>query len=111
MPVAENTERPAAQPPSEAQTPAGRLAAEAALLEEAQRALDARRPGAALDLIGRAERAFGESPLTQERNALEVESLWNLGRKAEARARAEQFLQRFPRSPHVVRIRSFSHVD
>jgi len=75
-----------------------RVAGARALLRSgnARAALDA------LDALGRDE---PNGLLVQEREALVVETLAALGRRAAARARADAFLARYPRSPHAAAVR------
>ena len=53
-------------------------------------------PAAALADADRAEARFGESPFAEERRALAIQALVDLGRVGDARARAYQFLDRYP---------------
>jgi hypothetical protein len=76
---------------------------ELALLARAQRAL-ATEPALALQLAAAHERQFSASQLAQEREVIEVQALVQLGRRAEAQARAEAFRRRFPHSAHARRI-------
>lgn len=78
-------------------------ARDAQLLQEA-RSLMARSPARALSLTRNHELHFPSSPLTEERQALQIEALTRLGRMAEARAALEGFRTRFPRSIHARRL-------
>jgi hypothetical protein len=78
-------------------------ARDAQLLQEA-RSLMARSPARALSLTRNHELHFPSSPLTEERQALQIEALTRLGRTAEARAALEGFRTRFPRSIHARRL-------
>jgi len=75
-----------------------RLAAESALLDRAQSALENARAAEALVLTRQHERAFAGGKLAQEREALAVRALVDLGRGAAARRRAARFHVLFPRS-------------
>jgi type IV secretory pathway VirB10-like protein len=78
-------------------------ARDAQLLQEA-RSLMARSPARALSLTRNHELHFPSSPLTEERQALQIEALTRLGRTAEARVALEGFRTRFPRSIHARRL-------
>lgn len=78
---------------------------EAHLLGRAQDALGGD-PGRALALAGEHARRFPGGALAQERELIAVDALVRAGRPAEARERAERFLQAFPRSAHRRRIES-----
>jgi outer membrane protein assembly factor BamD (BamD/ComL family) len=71
-----------------------------------QRAQDALRsnPATALALTAEHARRFPRSTLYQEREMITIEALTRSGRKAQARARAERFVQQFPRSPNRRRL-------
>jgi hypothetical protein len=56
---------------------------------------------AALLVLDEARQDFPNGELTQEREALAIESLRVLGNLGEARRRAEAFLARYPESPHA----------
>ncbi len=89
-------ERPREAPPVESESQ--RVAGARAWL----RAGDANR---ALETLGALERDEPNGLLIQEREALTVEALAALGRRDAARARADAFLVRYPRSPHVLAVR------
>jgi hypothetical protein len=105
--AAEVPDAPPPAPPKPKPNSSASLAAEAALLEEAQRALDSKDAARARALIAQARREFGNGQLEQERDALEVEALWLQGDKVAARRAAETFLKAFAASPHSARMRSF----
>jgi hypothetical protein len=73
-------------------------AAELGLLQQARAAVAAGRFSAALDSIAEHERRFPAGRLREERDALRVKSLAGLGRGEDARAAAERFRGRYPRS-------------
>lgn len=84
---------PAPAPPSEDE--------ELAQLQEAMAAPTA---DASLALLQRHAQRFPNSTLTQEREVLTVKALMKLERVDEARTRAAQFKERWPTSPHLLRI-------
>lgn len=99
-------EEPIARPPQRADPrPAFETDpdAELALIRSAQSALRTS-PSRALEIAAEHERRFGEGTLTQEREVVAIEALANIGRTDEARARAERFHQRWPRSAYRRRI-------
>ncbi len=61
--------------------------------------------GAALTLLDALARDEPNGLLVQEREALLVETLAALGRRDSARAHADAFLARYPRSPHTAAVR------
>jgi hypothetical protein len=75
-----------------------------ALVREALRRGDA--PGAAA-LLDQLQRQFPEAGLAQEREALAIETLARLGRRAEARTRAAAFLNAWPTSVYAQTVRSY----
>jgi outer membrane protein assembly factor BamD (BamD/ComL family) len=78
-------------------------AAETKLLERAQIALRSQ-PAEALVLCNDHVRRFPAGTLTQEREVIAVEALVKLGRRDEARSRADRFEARFPGSSHTRRL-------
>ncbi len=74
-----------------------RLAEEVALLSRAEKALQAGKPGLALEALNEHERQFGSGLLKEERIAARVQALCALGRTAEANA---QLAQLSPKSLH-----------
>jgi RNA polymerase sigma-70 factor (ECF subfamily) len=84
---------------------AGTVSEEMRLLGAAQRELSARRGDEALRLLEEHARKFPEGALGEERLAVRVLALCDLGRVAEARQATRDFLSRFPVSPLVPRIR------
>ncbi len=77
---------------------------EARLVGLAREMLARRDPSTALVMLNEAERRYPAGILLQEREALRISTLSDLGRKAEAAARAEAFLRAFPNSPHAARV-------
>ncbi|MBX3269039.1 MAG: hypothetical protein KF729_02190 [Sandaracinaceae bacterium] len=79
----------------------------AAELDVLRRSQDALRtdPSGALALAREHERRFGPAAtLAQEREVVAIDALVRLGRSADARARADAFRARWPRSAHLRRI-------
>jgi hypothetical protein len=103
VPAPERTERvpPPHAPEVRAATPA--RAVEFALIQRAQDALPSD-PSRALAIADEHARTFPNGQLVQEREVMAVEALARLGRKAEARERANAALARFPRTPYVPRL-------
>ncbi|MEJ7601708.1 MAG: hypothetical protein WKG01_27650 [Kofleriaceae bacterium] len=85
---------------------ARRLAAEVAVLDRARAALKGRDPAAALTVLDEHRREFAEGALVAEAEVVRLEALIQAGRKADARDQARSFLERFPSSPLVRRVRS-----
>ncbi len=77
--------------------------AEVKLLERAQDALRSQ-PAEALALCNDHAKRFPSGMLVQEREMIAIEALSKLGRKDEARARADRFKARFPGSSHTRRL-------
>ncbi|MBI5534176.1 MAG: hypothetical protein HY898_15745 [Deltaproteobacteria bacterium] len=69
------------------------------------RAALGRSPEEALRMADKGHREFARGMLYQEREALAIRALVRLGRAAQARARTEQFVARFPRSPYSEQLR------
>ncbi len=74
------------------------LAAERAVLEVARNAVGRGQGAAALAALERHAAEFPRGRLAEEREALWIQALQIAGRSAEARARAERFRARFPKS-------------
>ncbi len=74
------------------------LARELVLLKRARSAVSAGNQAAALTAIGEHAQQFPSGRLREEREALRVTALWNMGRRAEAQRAAARFVQQFPRS-------------
>ncbi len=90
---------PRAPVPSAPARPAASESAEIDLLDRAQDALRSR-PADTLALCDKHERDFANGRFTQEREALAIEALLYLGRRAEAERRWSEFQQRYPTSNH-----------
>lgn len=80
------------------------LTAEIELLARVNVAVNAGDGKRALDLLGEYDRRFGAGILAEERVAGSVLALCAAGRAREARATAERFQRRWPRSPLLGRI-------
>jgi hypothetical protein len=74
------------------------------LLGAAQSALAAD-PNRALQLTAEHRRQFPSGAFTQEREVIEIDALYRLGRKAEAERRATQFIARNPGSSYARRVK------
>jgi hypothetical protein len=95
----------AAAPPAEAPADvASRLREEAALVQRAERLLDAD-PGAALRLVDERRRRFPTGALDQEAEVVAIDALLRLGRRADAAARARTFEAAHAGSLHARRIK------
>jgi hypothetical protein len=79
-------------------SPISTLAQERALLDTARADAARGEPAFALEQVARHARQFPQGRLSEEREALAVRALLALGRKGEARARAEAFRGAYPRS-------------
>lgn len=76
------------------------------LLRDARAFERAGNPGQALRILNELDRLFAHGALLQEREILRIQSLSATGSGAAAKARAEQFLKRYPASPYVAHVRS-----
>jgi hypothetical protein len=83
---------------------------EVAQLGEIKASLDSD-PARALRLAELGNREFRHGALAQEREALAVLALWNLGRRGEASKRERVFLARYPQSPLRERLQAALHSD
>jgi hypothetical protein len=94
-------------PPAERIAPAASAdpQAELALLQRAQASLD-RDASGALALAERHARDYPHGLFTQEREILAIEALLKLRQRPAALARATEFAQRYPNSPHARRVRA-----
>jgi hypothetical protein len=61
-------------------------------------------PAQATTLAEEGERRFPDSPFAEERGALAIDALINQQRIGAARARAEDFLARYPNGPYSVHV-------
>lgn len=80
---------------------------DARLLQEARSAV-ATNPARALTLTRDHELHFPTSALTEERQALRIEALARLGRRAEAERELQAFAARFPRSIYTRRLQALT---
>ena len=78
---------------------------ELVLLERSRAALD-RDPALAFAEVQAHERAYPQGVFAQEREVLAIEALLKLRRRGLALARAARFMQRYPESSHVRRVRA-----
>ena len=110
-PAPEAQDQPAARvapvgPSGEAlEQPAG-SSQELALIQSATRALHRGAPARALGVLGEHARRFPSGVLAEERRALRVLSLCELGRTSEGVRERDRFLARHPRSPLAERVRA-----
>jgi hypothetical protein len=91
--------------------PASRVAPDDALRREVAamarlRALAATDPSAAVRLSRQIAGEFPDGMLGEERDALAVVALARAGRGDEARASAARYVRRYPRGPHLARVRA-----
>lgn len=84
--------------PSASTRPVDTLSDERALVEGARTALLRGRPSDALELARKHEARFVNGELAEDRDFMIASALHDLGRVAEARAQARQFLARYPKS-------------
>lgn len=78
--------------------------AEASLLESAMAALKSGAWARALALCERHAREAPDGVLVQEREVIAIEALVRLGRRGDAKARAEKFKAKFPTSTHLLKV-------
>ena len=93
-----------ARPPASAAPGAG-LAEEVALLDRARRAIRAGDAAGALALLDGYRTSFPRGLLAPEASVLRIDALMATGQRARAQAESRSFLQKFPGSPHAVRLR------
>ncbi len=99
--------KPASEPTEAPVAPSNpTLAAEVDLLTEVQSQLRNGRPSAALESLYRDDGRFVQSPLRPDLDAVRIFTLCELGRVEEALRATDVFLQRYPGSPLVQRVRS-----
>jgi hypothetical protein len=82
-----------------------RLSAEVAALDAVRTALAIGAPEQALRGIDAYRREFPQGELTPDAHVLEVEALAAKGDRAATRRESERFLARYPKDPHVTRVR------
>jgi hypothetical protein len=98
----------AAFPVLEASLGAGQLEEEARMLARARAELLRSEFTAAFATLEASRLRFSSPELYQEREALTIELLYRSGERRAAAERGGAFLERFPDSPHVARVRGFS---
>lgn len=96
---------PTRTPPS-AQLPRSTLVDERVLLDRARRQLASGEPARALVFLEQHAQRFGRGELTEEREAMRINVLVQLGRKDEAKSGGEAFAERFPNSIMGASVRS-----
>lgn len=79
------------------------------LLQSAMSAAQSGRSADALAAVDSHVRAFPKSALAQEREAIAIEALVNLGRMPEAKTRIDRFRAAWPTSTHLLRLESLLH--
>jgi len=67
-------------------------------------------PASALLLAEEGEKRFGDSAAAEERRALAISALINLGRIGEARGRAYPFMERYPNGPYSANVAAMTGV-
>jgi hypothetical protein len=97
---------PPAEPAVERET---LLREESRLVGEAREALRAGHAADALAQLEQIRTRFPGGVLTQEREALAIESLARSGQRAEAAARAAAFVKAYPTSPLAARVQAFAN--
>lgn len=112
-PAASSAPAPLPPPSSPAPTarsdtpPQGDLASEVYLLQRALRAMKTN-PAEALSLTTELAARFPRGVLIEERESVAIQALAQLGRRAEASARAKRFVASYPRSAHWPRIEALA---
>jgi len=97
-PAAPATEPTSTSPQPSAQPPRSTLSDERVLLDQARRQLASDEPARALVFLDQHAQRFARGMLSEEREAMRINVLVQLGRKDEAKARAAAFAARFPNS-------------
>jgi hypothetical protein len=97
---------PHAAAPSNSTPAAVSARQESRLIASARQALRAGNPALALSLLEQARARFAHGILAQERDALSIEALAASGQRAQAQARARDFMVAYPSSPHIARIQA-----
>ncbi len=86
---------------------ASQLREESLAVMAARQALRANDAGKALHLLEQARQRFSKGVLLEEREALTIEALARTGQSERASARAQAFVNRYPRSPHAADVQRF----
>jgi hypothetical protein len=97
--------RTARRTPAAPAQPESSLAVELAMLQRARRALNAENGRLALGIVEELDERFPKGVLVEERSATRILSLCQLGRAAEAKQAARDFLERYPSSVYAERVR------
>ena len=97
---------PATPAQASAQAPRSTLVDERVLLDRARRQLASAEPARALVFLEQHAQRFARGELTEEREAMRINVLVQLGRKDEAKAGGEAFAARFPNSIMGASVRS-----
>lgn len=97
---------PAAPPTRPTMKPLDRLQDETRELRQAQQALRSGDAARALVLLTEQDQTFEHGALQQERHAARVLTLCQLGQTVRAKAEAESFERRYPKSALLARVRS-----
>jgi len=105
-PITPSLEVPASAPVPSAQAPRSTLVDERVLLDRARRQLASDEPGRALVFLEQHAHRFARGELTEEREAMRINVLVQLGRRDEAKAGGDAFAARFPNSIMGASVRS-----
>jgi len=97
-----------AQRPAAATSTASTLAEESRLLARARKLIQSGSAGQALEVLAESRSRFPRSILHQEREVLTIEALAKSGSTGAAKARADKFLERYPKSAHADKVRAFT---
>ena len=106
-PAPESARPSPARPPVEAPAPgasADSARKEIAQLGEVRSAFDGGDHALALSLADAGHRRFRGGLLYEQREAIAIRALAELGRTLDARKRGERYLTRFPSGPHAARV-------
>lgn len=103
-PVQASTSASSPSPVVHEPPPAVSQLSESQVLAAAQTALPSN-PARALELTAEHRRRFPTGALSQERQVLEIDALYRLGRRAEADQRAQRFIASHPGSSYARRVR------
>ncbi len=110
VPVAEPEPAPVAEPPAPAPKPVVAAPttpdAEVALLKSSLAAQGKGDSALALSLSQQHLKRFPHGNFEQEREVIAIEALVGLGRRDEAKKRAEAFAKKFPTSTHLLKVES-----
>jgi outer membrane protein assembly factor BamD (BamD/ComL family) len=87
------------------------LEEEAALLRRARAELRGNRLADAFATLEASREKFSLPELSQEREALLIELLFQSGQRASAVEKARRFLVQYPNSPHAAQVRSIAQAD